>query len=296
MNQPHLVETAFSLAATLCEETSRSQPEATRVAELLRQLLETVGLSAPALARHLGVAPQTVNRWRNGQAVPRPRQAQKLQEWLSGYLSEAEPVIPEVEKWSEAPDAVKCLGVRFANEVLALEGEARAVWIVKSGELREGVRGAIGESVLRGLRHGTHFHYLFLEGTAAARTFRQLTQWLQDETFAGQVTGYEVRDDRLARAIGLTEAPGAWIGLEYSPAQATRLGRHFDVLFALGVREYADVGRTQIKNEDGQACWLELATPQAARWLSLLSETARRLEDDQQQGDAKVIRLSRRNT
>ena len=256
----------------------------------MRQLVEASGLSAPTLARHLEVAPQTIHRWCNGSTMPRPRQIQKLERWFAPPQEASKATVADAVAY-HAPEAIRCLGIRFADEVLALEAEASAVWIVKSGTLREEVRGSIGETVLRGLKNGTHFHYLFLESTPAASSFRNLSSWLRREEFAGRMTGYQVGDDHLARAIGLTDAPGAWIGIEYSEAQAARLQRRFDVFFAVGTREYTDPARSHVKNEDGQPCWIELATPQAARWLSTLNETVAKLEKLGHWHGVEVVRL-----
>ncbi len=290
MSSPQDAPTPLSLIEALQQHTSRPHPEPSRVAELMRQIVESSGLSAPTLARHLEVAPQTVHRWCNGKAVPRLRQIQKLQRLLAQPQGLSEPVSTELVPL-QAPEAIRCLGIRFADEVLALEAEARPVWIVKSGTLREEARGSIGEAVLRGLKHGTRFHYLFLEGTPAAHSFRRLADWLSRETFASQITGYRVGDAHLARAIGLTDALGAWIGIEYSDAQAARLQRRFDVFFALGAREYTSPTRLQVKNEDGQPCWIELATPKAAYWLDTITETVAKLNSLGQWHGVEIIRL-----
>ncbi len=277
MSQTQDAPDLLSLIASLRAQISRPAPDPNRVAELMRQVVEASGSSAPMLARQMEVAPQTVHRWCNGNAVPRPRQIQKLERLFAQPQEASESVAP-VAAPRQAPEALRCLGIRFADEVLALEAEARAVWIVKSGTLREEARGSIGEAVLRGLKHGTRFHYLVLEGTPAAHSFRRLADWLGRETFSGEMTGYRVGDGHLARAVGLTDAPGAWIGIEYSEEQATRLQRRFDVFFAVGTREYTDATRSQVKNEDGQPCWIELATPKAAQWLATITETVAKLD------------------
>jgi len=282
-------QTLLRLSSSLRGEASRPNPELEKVAELMRQIVTASGLSAPALARHLEVAPQTVHRWCNGSTMPRPRQIQKLERWLAPPQEPGQALADAATR--HAPEAIRCLGIRFADEVLALEAEARAVWIVKSGTLREEVRGSIGETVLRGLKNGTHFHYLFLESTPAAISFRNLSGWLRREEFTGRMTGYRVGDDHLARAIGLSDAPGAWVGIEYSEAQAARLQRRFDVFFAVGTREYTDAARSHVKNEDGQPCWIELATPQAAHWLSTINETVAELEKLGHWHGVEVVRL-----
>jgi transcriptional regulator with XRE-family HTH domain len=269
--------TPLDIITNLHTQIAQPHLEPDRVAQMMRQLLEVSGLSAPTLARHLEVAPQTVHRWCSGTAMPRPKQIQKLERWFTQGEEAGRAEVPEAVP-RQAPESLKYLGIRFADEVLALEAEARAVWIVKSGTLREEVRGSIGEAVLRGLKHGTRFHYLFLEGTPAASSFQQLSRWLEGESFAGQVTGYRVGDNHVARAVGLTDAPGAWIGIEYTDEQAARMQRRFDVFFAVGAREYTDATRSQVKNEDGQPCWIELATPLAARWLSTVAETVDKFE------------------
>ena len=282
--------TPLNLIASLREHASHPDPDTQKIAEMMRQIVEATGLSAPTLARHLEVAPQTVHRWCNGSTMPRLRQIQKLEGWFDPPQEPSQATVnPAVSH--HASEAIRCLGIRFADEVLALEAEASAVWIVKSGTLREEVRGSIGETVLRGLKNGTHFHYLFLESTPAASSFRNLSGWLRREEFSGRLAGYRVGDNHLARAIGLTDAPGAWIGIEYSEAQAARLQRRFDVFFAVGTREYTDPARSHVKNEDGQPCWIELATPLAARWLSTINETVAKLEKLGHWHGVEVVRL-----
>lgn len=240
-------------------------------------------MSPSELARHLEITPQTVNRWRNGQMVPRPTQARKLEAWV---------VKREKARASQTAYDLNMMGIRLAEEILKLETEAKVVWVVKSGLLREANGGLVGESVLQGLRNGAHFRYLFLPHSPAAQSFKGLASWLETENWSGTATGYSLTDAHLATAIGLSEAPGAWIGIEYSTAQIQKLGRRFDVFFALGVREYADAARTQVKNEDGQPIWLELGAPQAARWLETLQNLTDELGRSRGQKQAKIIEVS----
>jgi hypothetical protein len=269
------------IAAQLRREVERFQPQARLTAPLVGELISRLDLSVAELAGELHLAPQTIHRWRGGKTVPRPRQIHDLMNWLESRLpqeqSRATPPVVSGENLAR-------LGIRLADEILAWEREAAHVWIVKSGVLRENVRGTIGQSVLRALQNGAHFDYVFLESTPAAESFRQFTNWLSQESFGGQLRGHCVSDPHLARVIGLNDAPGAWIGLEYSAAQIQQLGRTFDVFFALATREYADVNRTQPKNEDGQAIWVELATPQAARWLQTLKDSLKGLEEQAWRG------------
>ena len=269
------------LAVGLRAEAERFQPQARLTAPLVRELLARLDLSVAEVAGQLGLAPQTVHRWRNGKTVPRPRQTRDLAAWIERHTAKTGTDSGVLPPSSEASAHV---GIRFAAEVLELERGAQHVWIVKSGALREGVRGAIGESVLRALQNGAHFSYVFLESTPAAQSFKQLQRWLEKETFSGHVRGFCVSDPHLARAIGLSDAPGAWIGLDYSPEQARRLGRSFDVFFGIAAREYTDTSRTQTKNEDGQAAWIELATPCAARWLQMLKDSLEELEKQKWHG------------
>lgn len=261
------------LAARLRAEAERFQPQAHSTAPLVREMLARLDLSVSEVAKELGLAPQTVHRWRNGKTVPRPRQARDLAAWIakSGEGNVGAATLPPSE-------ALGRLGIRFADEILGLEREAKHVWIVKSGVLRENVRGAIGEGVLHALQNGVDFSYVFLEGTPAAQSFVQFGKWLTKEAFSGHVRGFCVGDPHLARAIGLSDSPGAWIGLDYSENQAKKLGRQFDVFFGMAAREYADANRVQPKNEDGQAVWVELATPYAARWLDTLKSSLEELE------------------
>ena len=246
--------------------------------------MESLAITAPELARHLEIAPQTVNRWRNGQIVPRARQAQRLEQWIKQKA--APPTLPPPLQ------DLNTLGIQFSADIFNLETNAQTVWIVKAGILREATRGTIGESVLTGLKNGVNFNYVFLPHTPSARTFVELQQWLASESFSGTVTGYEINDNYLSRAIGLGEGPGAWIGIEYNALQVERLHRHFDVFFALAVREYTDATHQHTQNEDGLPCWIELATPQAARWLTGLKSLCAELEVSKLQKQAFITRIS----
>ena len=269
------------LAIRLRAEVEKFQPQARLCAPLVSELLSRLDMPVAEVAGELGLAPQTVHRWRNGKTVPRPRQARDLASWIEQREQKTENAPLALPAQSEASAQI---GIRFADEILGLEREAKHVWIVKSGVLRECVRGAIGEGVFHALQNGVNFSYVFLEGTPAAQSFKQFHNWLQKEEFSGHVQGFCVSDPHLARAIGLSDSPGAWIGLDYSAPQAKRLGRQFDVFFAVAAREYADASRTQPKNEDGQAVWIELATPYAARWLQTLKESLEGLEKNNWRG------------
>lgn len=280
--------TALELAARLRAHVGTTRPEATQSSALVKDILESLAISPPELARHLELAPQTINRWRKGEIVPRPRQAQRLEAWLQ----QQQPNLIEISP-SNAHD-LNSLGIRLSAEILHWEADAKAVWIVKSGVLREAARGTIGETVLRGLQNGAHFNYVFLRHSPASESFQRLSKWLQTENFTGNVTGFEISDYHLASAIGLTEVSGAWIGIEYSPDQVAILKRRFDVFFAVSVREYSDARRTDTKNEDGQPCWMELATPQAARWLEALNNLCAELSGNPHQKQAHISFLPAR--
>jgi DNA-binding transcriptional regulator YiaG len=257
-----------------------------QVSRFVRSALKVTGMTPPQMARQLGVAPQTVNRWVRGVVQPRPGQIDKvlaiLQEKNGIEQSRTSVGIESVNGQHEAQDeyhagpvafseAAPRLGIHFTDSVMGLEGEARDVWIIKCGPLREADGGFMAAAVLRALRAGTHFHYLFLPGSAAEETFlHYLKPWLEEEDFTGKVTGYVMRDLAQAARVGLSSTPGAWVVIEYSTDQARRLQRDFDVFKALAVREYMDATRRHIKNEDGQPCWLELATPQAKVWIAQL--------------------------
>lgn len=269
------------LAVRLRAEVEKFQPQTRLSAPLVSELLSRLDLPVAEVAGELGLAPQTIHRWRNGKTVPRPRQARDLATWIDQREQKPESAPLAFPAQSEASAQI---GIRFADEILGLEREAKHVWIVKSGVLRESVRGAIGEGVFHALQNGVNFSYVFLEGTPAAQSFVQFHSWLQKEEFSGHVQGFCVSDPHLARAVGLSDSPGAWIGLDYSAPQAKRLGRQFDVFFGVAAREYADASRTQPKNEDGQAVWIELATPYAARWLQTLEESLGELEKNHWRG------------
>jgi transcriptional regulator with XRE-family HTH domain len=189
---------------------------------IIENLLEATGVSSSHLARQMDVASQTVNRWRRGEVVPRARQFEKMAEYIQSILEQEESKTNRESPFSDVGqghlEAVSKLGIHFADSIMALEAESRHVWILKSGALREAASGFMGESVLRALKYGTHYHYVFLAGTPAETSFSQLIAWLQSETFAGSVTGYCLRDAVWAGTLGITQAPGAWIVMEYGDA------------------------------------------------------------------------------
>lgn len=243
----------------------------------IRDVAEFARMTPSQLALALNVAPQTVNRWLRKKVNPRVGQLKKLLK----LLDEMNPIPANNAAHGdctgsvpgEAPESIRSLGIHFLDAILSLEVQARDVWILKCGSLREAVRGSIGEAVLEGLRNGTNFHYVFLEGSAAKDSFAsQLKSWLHDEKIMGNLIGYCIKDVLWASSLGLTQTPGAWIAIEYSEAQVQRLHRRFDVFKAISVREYTDATRQHVKNEDGQPCWIELATPYASVWMEALND------------------------
>jgi transcriptional regulator with XRE-family HTH domain len=259
-----------------------------QASRFIRSSMKVMGLSPLQMAQRLGVAPQTVNRWIGGTVTPRAKPLHKILALLdsegfeaafpvasSEVLQNSDVLQKNDERASNSTGslAFQSLGLHFSDSIMALEVEAREVWVIKCGALREATRGFIGESVLHALKAGANFHYVFLPGSAAEETFlHQLKPWLDTETFTGHVTGYIIQDMVQATLLGLGQVPGAWIVIEYSKAQMRRLQRGFDVFKALPVREYSDSTRQHVKNEDGQPCWIELATPQASIWIERLRE------------------------
>ena len=184
-------------------------------------------------------------------------------------------------------EAIKRLGIRFSEYVMSLETQAREVWVFKTRRLRESDPGYSGELVLEALRKGVGLRYIFAPKTDAARSFNsEFRQWVESEQPEGRVTGYCVKNPRLAYDLGLSGAPVGWIVIEYQPEQASRLKRRFEVFVELNVREYLDQSRTREKNENGQPCWLELATPHAGEWINKLSKFRSKKKSDK---DVDVI-------
>jgi DNA-binding transcriptional regulator YiaG len=253
-----------------------------KVGSLVRQFREATGLTPAQFARRLGVAPQTVHRWQKDEARPRPSQMEKFDRLLRslgpgdpcppGGATRPIPFQPLPIQGASAAEAAAGLGIHFYDSVMELERQAKAVWIVKSGRLREGEGGYIGEMVLEALRGGVEFHYVFLQGSPAEQSFRsEFRQWIEAEPIRGTVTGHCVKDPQVAYDLGLSDAPSAPVAIEYGPEQAARLRRRFDVFLALSAREYMDASHTSVKNEDGQPCWVELATARSSRWMKKLS-------------------------
>lgn len=230
------------------QRLARSLYTTEEAARFVSDVLEIADLSPSQLALSIGVAPQTVNRWIRKNVSPRAGQLKKL----SNLLDEMNPAIADTgvhnqwtgTTWGEPSESIRALGIHFLDAILALEVQARDVWVLKCGSLREAVRGSIGEAVLQGLKNGTNFHYVFLAGSAAEQSFvRQLEPWLKEEKITGSLIGYGIKDCIWAGTLGLTQTPGAWIAIEYSESQALRLHRRFDVFKAISVREYRVYGR-----------------------------------------------------
>jgi transcriptional regulator with XRE-family HTH domain len=261
----------------IAQSLSKRRYSTKEAARFIRALLRTTRSSSPQLAREIGVASQTVNRWVRGTTSPRSGQIRKILALMENDLGM--PLKSEKhsnilgDKMVHLPKTFDSLGIHFSESIMALEAEAREVWVIKCGALREATRGFMGEAVLRALKNGVHFHYIFLTDSEAERTFvHQLKPWLATQKFSGIVTGYNVKDATHATTIGITQAPGAWIVIEYSQHQMQSLKRSFDVFKALPVREYMDDTRREIKNEDGQPCWIELATSRASALMERLSD------------------------
>lgn len=240
-------------------------------ARLTERFLGVHNLTPPRLAQEIGVAPQTVNRWLTAKFTPRPAQIIKLQS-----LTQRTSTAINASATNGDNDFTSFLGVRPLEYVMNLESEANAIWIASNGYLRESNRGPMGEQILQALRQGVHFRYVFHARSEAAGAFSQMLAWLKNESFTGKVTGYVIKSDEMAYRLGLSSAPGAWISIEYSPLQATRLQRNFDVFHALSAREYADAEKCRIKNDDGQSCWVELPTAQAQLWHERLRQMAKK--------------------
>jgi transcriptional regulator with XRE-family HTH domain len=241
-----------------------------QIAELFSLLLNSTSYSSPQLARIIGVAPQTVNRWKAGKTQPRLGQIKKLQEAIMRANGPRDTPSPRPDP---ARLGTSTLGVRSVEEILTLEAGAQDVWIVKNGVLREAVPGFVGDMVLRGLKRGTNFHYVFASESAAEVSFqRHFSEWIQRETFTGCLTGHSVRDTHTAYKLHLSLAPGAWVAIRYSSEQSEQLRRQFDVFMALPVRQYIDSNRTIIENEDGQAHWFELPSQQAWHLLQTFKQ------------------------
>lgn len=296
-------EYQLSNLRTRAEEYARHTFSRQETSRYIGLVLRVVQMSPKQFAGALGVAPQTVNRWLRGSVSPQGEQFLKIialidnetghrtiTDQSSGnekpaprkeqpnprsnvIASEAATVRVSLDEINHQKGISPSLGVHLTASIMALEMKARNVWIIKCGSLREAARGFFGESVLQALKDGTHFHYLFLADSLAEKSFRSgLQPWLAKETFSGSVTGYVLQDPVDASRIGLGRGPGAWIVIEYSQAQVSQMQRSFDVFFALSVREYLDSSHHQVKNEDGQPCWLELATAQAAAFQDRLND------------------------
>lgn len=265
----------------------------------IKALLKTTKQPAPRFAADIGVAPQTVNRWLRGTVSPRVGQLQKIVALMENGMQKrplSEAFKNLLDKGSDhASQAFQSLGLHFSDSIMALESQARDVWIIKCGVLREAARGFMGEKVLQALKQGTNFHYVFLPDSGAERTFRcSLQPWLEREHFLGSVTGYIIKDAEQAATLGITRTPGAWIAIEYSNAQMQQLHRGFDVFKALPVREYSDATRQNVKNEDGQPCWIELATPQASVLMSQLNDlrsNALRAQEKIENSDSEIVEI-----
>lgn len=264
-----------------------------QIAELFSLLLSSTSYSSPQLARIISVAPQTVNRWKTGKTQPRLGQIKKLQEAIMGANGPRDTP-------STSPDPTRLgtsiLGVRSVEEMLVLEAGAQDVWIVKNGVLREAVPGFVGDMVLRGLKRGTNFHYVFAADSAAEMSFQtHFSEWIQRETFTGRLSGHSVRDTHTAYKLHLSLAPGAWVAIRYSSVQAEQLRRQFDVFMALPVRQYIDGSRTIIENEDGQAHWFELPSQHAWHLLQTFKQCTEGKPGLIEGGDAQVQLLRLRS-
>jgi len=264
-----------------------------KVGELVRQFREATGLKPTQFARRLQVAPQTVSRWEKNEARPRWNQLRKFQDLIeSNRDSGSTAAGGGADTADESVEAIGRLGIRFADDIMHRELGAKAVWVVKNGRLREADRGYMGELVLQALQAGTDFKYVFFQNTEAEESFhRQFKPWIKAESFRGSVTGYCIKNHRFAYEVGLSNAPTAWIAIEYGPEQAARLQRRFDVFVSLAIREYTGSSKTGVKNDDGQPCWLELATPRAGAWMSHVSRLRAKTLSD---AEVEVIRLEGR--
>lgn len=245
------------------------------VANFFENLLEITSIAASQLAREINVTPQTVNRWQRGEVAPRSRQFEKISAFIKERMNEETannfPLDENHKVWKDV-EAASRLGIHFSDSIMALEKEAQHVWILKSGILREASQGYIGQGVLCALKNGVHYHYVFLAGTPAATSFVRLVEWLKAQEFTGSVTGYALHDPIWAGTLGITQVPGAWVMIEYGETQIHQLQRNFDVFMGLPAREYTDATRQHLKNEDGQPCWIELATSRADIWKERLHE------------------------
>lgn len=143
-------------------------------------------LTPTRLAGKIGVAPQTVNRWLTAKVAPRPSQVIKLQAVAREIQSS---VSNDMVGFNKPTGGLSSLGARSVDYVMAVETEAKSVWIVKNGTLREASRGFIGEQVLQALQNGVQFNYVFFRDTPAAESFERLRTWVGKEEFVGSVTG-----------------------------------------------------------------------------------------------------------
>lgn len=233
----------------------------------IEEFRRATSLSRTEFARRLQVAPQTVGRWETNRAKPRRNQLLKFRELLPVDELAPAPLEPESER-----ESISRLGIHLSDFVIQLEKHATEVWIIKSGRLREADRGFIGESILEALQNGVHLRYVFLEGTAADKSFRhELQSWVKAERVSGSVIGYCIKSHAMATEIGLSNSPCAWVLIEYSAEQRMQFKRRLDVFMALSVREYLDTAHLGAKNEDGQPCWIELATPRASEFAGKFS-------------------------
>ena len=253
------------------------------VGETVKAFRQLVSLNRTEFARQLQVAPQTVGRWEANQTKPRRNQILKFESLLP-----TEDVASETKPNLERENTGR-LGIHLSDTIFELEKHAKEVWIVKSGRLREADRGFIGESIFEALQNGVHFRYVFLAGTTADKSFRrELKPWVKSERVSGTVTGYCIKSHALAFDLGLSSSPCAWIVVKYNAEQRLRLKRHFDVFLALSAREYSDVEHSSAKNEDGQPCWVELATPRASAFASRLATL---ISPDKNSTDVEILRI-----
>lgn len=279
-------QTAQQLLAQLDRSTQQgSNNKATDIGETIKAFRQATLLNRTDFARRLNVAPQTVGRWETNQAKPRRNQILKFE----ALLPATEP-LPLSSKPDFEQENVSHLGVHLSDTVFQREKHAKEVWIIKSGRLREADRGFIGESILEALQNGVHFRYVFFQGTEADKAFRrEFQRWVKSERVSGTVTGYCIKSHALAFDLGLSSSPCAWVLIEYSAEQRLRLKRRLDVLMALSVREYLDITHSSAKNEDGQPCWIELATPRASEFASKLTALILRVKN---RSDVEVLHIA----
>ncbi|MDF2441459.1 MAG: helix-turn-helix protein [Abditibacteriota bacterium] len=261
------------------------------ISDLIRGFRQSLDLSPTHFARRLQVSPQTVNRWENGTIKPRLRQLAKFEEVARSEEQDPPSAGTDGMGWKETSDreAVTQLGIRLSSYIMEMEIHAKAVCVCKNGRLRESDRGYIGEMVLKALQNGVEFKYIFFENTEADKSFRALLKWVKAEKFTGAITGYCIKSHRTAYELGLSHIPSAWVAIEYGQEQAFRLKRRFDVFVVLAVREYIDSSRLEAKNEDGQPCWVELATPRAGKYIDSVSRLRSLAKSD---SDVEVINLT----